>query len=136
MDGDRRPSTRDEISTEPAAIWVLGRELAGGEIRWGHRGAAVEDVWLTGESAGLAHDLWSGQDVAATVRKDGVALYVRQARVVGARDASLRLRLWLSADDKRHVVAQWWRPPESDPLAKSPGAALELEQGRVRPARP
>ena len=109
-DGDHPAEPRDETSTEAAAIRVLGRQLAGGEIRWGHRGGSVEDVWLTGESAGLAHDLWSGQDVAATVRKDGAALYVRRARVVGPRDGSPRLRLWLSDDDQKHAVAQWWRP--------------------------
>ena len=113
MDGDQLAGARHEISTEAAAIWVLGRELAGGEIRWGHHGGSVEDVWLTGENAGLVQDLWSGQDVAATVRKDGAALYVRRARVVGPRDGSPHLRLWLSDDDKRHAVAQWWRAPTS-----------------------
>ena len=98
------------IRRELAAIWVRSRELTNGAIVWAHRGPLVEDVWLTGECADLARELWRGQDVTAVVRKNGGALQIRRARVLAASGAAGSVRLWLSAEDTQHVVVRWWEP--------------------------
>jgi len=117
--------TSDEaITSEPAVISIRGFELGSGEIRWGHRGTSVEDVWLTGVSDALTLELWPGQDVTASVRKGSGALVIRRARVIHANEPAPHLRLWLSADDTRRITALWWGP------------AVEAAAPPYRPPRP